>query len=452
MAAEQQQVIIGLHFYQPPREAYHGVFASVSTDPQGVDWTARIAEECYTPLAQMGVLPRVSFDVYGTLDTVLRRISPKAVAEMDINMAKNGVADSYVHALLPDRSKKDKQIVIGAGYKRFKDITGESPRFFWPPEAAIDTETLEVLAEYDFKGFFCSPDQIVLNDGRNANNMPTQMSLPSGRDILALSYDRNLSRQLAFDDDHDNPLRADAYRFVDQVVLPALSKLRNGFPLAGYTDGETFGHHMRWGGDFINTLVNRALPEHDIQVVSINEVDFSKVTIAEGKIWDRSAWSCGHGDLARWHGRCNCSGTQEGWKEPFNTAFNVLDKGITRIVAGELGNSYVEMMTDHFDQAFKNFGPPFTTPELSLISSKVSSLTAQTSCSTFFGDPHVSGEINVLHARVAVEHLKDAGLPGRAKVLWGTFMDLMEKVADPTQPGRSGHDMVVGLLGDRGYC
>src|SRR3989344_4896305 len=112
MAAEQQQVIIGLHFYQPPREAYHGAFADINTDPQGVDWTARIAEECYIPLAQLGVLPRVSFDIYGTLDPVLRRISPEAVAEIDINMAKNGVADSYVHALLPDRSKKDKQIVI----------------------------------------------------------------------------------------------------------------------------------------------------------------------------------------------------------------------------------------------------------------------------------------------------------------------------------------------------
>lgn len=451
MAAERQ-VIFELHLYQPPREANHSAFADVKTDPRGVNWTKVIAQECYDPLAQMGILKKVSFDVFGTLDIALRKISPQVVAEMEANMAKNGIADSYVHVLLPDCSMDDKQILIGAGYKRFEAITGKKPRFFWPPETAIDTATLEVVAGVGMEGFFCAPNQLVLNDGSSSNNMPVRIKLPSGRSTLAIPYDGELSHKLAFEDDPHDLLRADAYKFADRVVMPGLSRLTNGFPLTACVDGETFGHHMRWGGAFIDTLVNRTLPEYGVEVVSVNAVDFDQVTVAEGRAWDRSAWSCQHGGLDRWHGRCNCSGNNESWKPSFNTAFDILDRGISRLVARELGLQYVEIMTRDFDSAFRNPGPPLTTPELSLKSAKVSSLTTRTSCATFFGDPHVSGEINALHARVAMEHLKDAGLGVQAEVLWGAFMDLMEKVVDPTQPGQTGRHMVEKLLGDRSYC
>ena len=378
---------------------------------------------------------------------------PETVAEIRVNMATRGVADAYIHPLLPDLSRVDKQIVIGAGIKRFFDITGKNPRFIWLPESAVDTETLEVLIKNGIEGFICAPNQVVLNDGSDPNNVPTRIKPPSGETILALTYDQALSHKLAFEDDKDHPLRDDAYKFRDLVIRPALDRLRNGFPLMGYTDGETFGHHMQWGGDFIDTLINRALPEAGIMPISINEIGFNKVTIAEGRIWDRSAWSCLHGDLARWHGKCDCCGGAEvGWKEPFNKAFNFLNDRITKIIEGELGSSYIEKMIANFDQAFKNPGPPATTPELSLISSKVSALTALTSCATFFGDPHVSGRINILHARVAVEHLKDAGLPNRARALWSTFLSSMEQVWDPTNPGKTGRDMTEKLLRDRSYC
>lgn len=443
----ERQVAIELHFYQPRRRACHKLLTDINTDPLGVDWTRRVAAECYAPLTQLGVLDKISFDVYGALDRVLQDIDPVTVAAMRKNMVANGIADSYIHPLLPDLSADDKRIIVGAGVKRFVGITGKNPRFFWPPETAIDTETLEVLAEYDLEGFFCDPDQVVLNDGSDANNTPTRIRLPSGRTILALVRDRSFSRQLAFDDDKENPLRADAYKFTDQVVRPGVERLRNGFPLLGCVDGETFGHHMIWGGDFIETFVKRALPEFGIELISINEVDFNSVTVAEGRIRERSSWSCPHGDLARWHGECGCTGWDVGWKRPFSQAMQDLNRSVTKLAQAEMGRDYLEKMIAHFEEGFENPGVGLTTPELSLISAKVSALTALTSCGTFFPDPGVSGRINILFARqAAVEHLKDAGLASGGSRIWSQFLNTMGEMRNPVDR-RSGVETVKDLLG-----
>lgn len=442
----ERQAVIELHFYQPPREAYHHALKGISADLFGVNWTQKIADECYTPLTQIGVFDRVSFDVYGTLDRALKRIDPKAADVMRLHMVTNGVADAYIHPLLPDLSEDDKRIVVGAGVKRFVDITGKKPRFFWPPETAVDTETLEVLAENDIEGFFCSPDQIELRDGGDAENTPTRIRLPSGRTILAIPFDRGLTHKLAFEDDPNDLLRADAHKFTDRVILPALSKLRNGFPLVGCTDGETFGHHLKWGGSFLDTLVNHALPAVDIKPVSINEVDFGSVTIVDGRIKERSSWSCAHSDLARWHGRCDCGGWDVGWKKPFSRAVHDLNEFVTQLVQTELGRDYLEKMIPNFEEGFENSGGVSATPELFLISAKVSALTALTSCGTFFADPGVSGRSNILFARQTVEDLKDAGFRKDAALIWNQFLSIMAEMHNPVDH-RSGVEMAKDLLG-----
>lgn len=445
--SNQPEVVIGLHFYQPPREAVHKRLEHVNSDPQGINWTEIITQECYRPLRDLSVLPKVSYDFYGTLDRALASIDLDTKDAMRAHLYDNGVADTYIHPLLPDLSKDDKRIVVGAGVKRFVDITGRSPRFFWLPETAIDTETLQVLAEYGIEGFFCSPDQVELNNGSDASNTPTRIRLPSGSSILAMPFDRHFSKKLAFDDNPDDKDRADAYRFTSRVVLPALGRLRNGFPLVGYTDGETFGHHMQWGGAFIDTLVNHALPASGVKVVPINEVDMDSVTLAEGSIRERSAWGCSHGDLARWHGGCDCGGWNVGWKRPFYHGVHGLNRSVTQLVEAELGDGYLEKITAYFEQGFGNPGAGSSAPELSLVSAKVSALTAVTSCATFFEDPGVSGGINILFARQTVEHLVDAGLVKDAGRIWSRFLNIMTNVYNPAN-NKNGFEMARDLLGD----
>lgn len=370
-----------------------------------------IERECYTPFAQMDILSKAMFVLPPTLEVMLADRDPWALNIMQANMADNGVASPFVPVLLPDLSQTDKRIVIGVGIKRFGDITGGKPRFFWPPETAIDYMTLKVLVEHGIEGVFCSPEQIRLYNGEDADNMPTRIRL-NGGDILAMPYDFGFSSSLAPRDNADV--------FTEQVVWPALKKLNNGYPLMGWADVETFGR--RTGGEkFIQYLLNNALPDHGIQPVSINRIDLSDVTTAEGVIAERTVQSL----VPR---------TNVGGKLTLRDALIFLNTSITGIAAGEFGLEYEKKMIAHFGEAFRNPEPPSSTPELSLISSKVSALVALTS-----GVP-------IRDARDAVEHLKNAGLGVQAGNLWEAFLDLTREILDPTQPGKTIFDMASGLL------
>ncbi|KKS64067.1 MAG: Glycoside hydrolase family 57 [Candidatus Collierbacteria bacterium GW2011_GWF2_42_51] len=88
-------------------------------------------------------------------------------------MKENGIGEAFIHPILPDLSLSDKSIVISAGVGRFKDITGVNPKIFWPPETAIDTETLNVLIDNGYEGFVCAPEQIIQANGSASDNQPT---------------------------------------------------------------------------------------------------------------------------------------------------------------------------------------------------------------------------------------------------------------------------------------
>ncbi len=449
----ERAVIIGLHYYDPLRTSSHHLLESVKTDPQGLNWTEIINSRVYRPHAQRGIFDKVTYDVYGTLDYQLGRIDKATRDVMRSGMVKNGVADSGVHGILPDFSAEDRGILVEIGIQRFKEITGKNPQYFWTPEGAIDYSTLETLAEYRIKGFICSPDQVRINDVGDPSNQPTRIPLPSGRSILALPFDRFLSHKLAFDDNPDDRDRSDAYRFTDRVILPAVHNLRNGFPLFGWTDAETFGQQMEpqnriAGVEFIDWLVNHAIPEYGVKVVSLNDINWNEVHIAEGSIVNRSAWSCIDGDLSRWHGACldGSEGLDIRWKGPFYAAVHTLNAEVTGVVKGRVGG-YRKKIVSWFEKALGNNGV-LKNVELSLIGAKVSALLSLTSCGTFFADPAVSGGINILFAREAVERLSDAGLEADAKRIWSNYLDTMRQVIDPTGSGRNGVDMAFDLLGN----
>lgn len=328
-------------------------------------------------------------------------------------------------------------------------ITGKRPRFLWLPEGGTDTQTSEVMADFEIEGLIGGPEQVELRNGGPADNVPTRVVLPSGRSVVALPFDGYLSRRLAFDD--ENKYRANADCFTDKVILPAFARLNNGFPLLAYTDGETFGHHMRWGGAFLDWLLNHSLPERGITPKSINEIDLKPAHLTDGRIKERSAWSCEHGDLGRWWGRCGCCEGTGYWKQPFYSALHGLNDGVSQLAQREFGSNYIEKIINNFDQGLKNPGPSTTTPELSLISAKLSALVALTSCGFYFKDPHVSGRINVLFARQTVEHLSDAGSSKAAVRLWNGFLDTMKKIPDPINPSKTLLDMSKDLLGETLY-
>ena len=422
-----REIVVGLHFYQPPREAIHPSLASISTDPKKQNWTAIIEKQCYEPLAKKGILNKVSFDIYQSLLIQLEKINPDVASIYKKSMKENGLGEAFIHPILPDYSKDDKEIVISAGVNRFKKITGESPKIFWPPETAIDTETLEVLAsdKNNYEGLVCAPEQIIQQDGSSSDNKPTLINLPSGKQIIAFPFDRSISGGLAFDPKHN------ADQFTKKYVEPKLDRHDKNKILIAWTDAETFGHHYSKADSFLEYLLDSSLPSIGLYPISINNLRLDKTKLPQGTIVERSAWSCPHGNLVRWSGSCDCNrGEDTSWKFPFFDVMKNLNEKVSIIIKRELGSHYTEIISDHFYEHYSK--QDIKDGQFNaLVLAKISSLVARTSCATFFSSPEVSGKINLLYAYQSLLYLNESGLTAEADKLKNSFLENLSQISYP---------------------
>lgn len=419
------EIVIGLHLYQPPREATHPILAHISTDPQDINWTGIIKEQCYDKLANENILSKISFDIYQSLILQLEKIDPNIVDIYRKSMDKNGIGESFIHPILPDLSKIDKQIIISAGLSRFKELSGSEPKIFWPPETAIDTETLEVLVDNGYTGFVCAPEQIIQASGSPSDNQPTVILLPSSRQIVAFPFDRQISSQLAF-----NP-KNNADTFVREIIKPRLDENSKKVAIA-WTDGETFGHHFVFAHLFLDYLLNTSLPSAGLYPISINSLKINISSLPIGKIKERSAWSCPHGDLIRWNGSCDCHRGQDTiWKQPYSFSLKTLNNQISQVLESTIGVQYAQLVSENF---YRLYAQPETVkcPTDSLVAAKISALIARTSCATFFDSPEVSGKINLLYAYQSLLYLRESGLTKEADVIQTTLFENLSKVVYPT--------------------
>ncbi len=461
----ERQIVIGVHDYQPSRAGTHNGVENVYTDPADpqVDWTLLAHDKSYAPRARKKLYPKTSFDLQPTLghhefDRMIAAYPDRAdeIREtrkiIQSSMAANGVATPYIHALGPDLSDLDQRINIAAGYKQFeKDAGNHAARFVWVPETALNTRFAYNLAQY-YEGVLCAPEQIQLENGRSADDQPTRLKLvdeegKEGKGIIALPFDGLMSRDIGLKDKSNADFFADAsiawkYNFIDPHNKPII-----------WTDGETFGLHWEQGDEFLRYLLYESLPRRGITPISINELKLDNV--ASGRLNERTAWSCPHGDLVRWHGGCGCTGGDSRWKEPFYRAHHLVNGMITGIIKDQLAMSddeLVETMSDNFGDLLANPGKKQIYKDAttsSLLSAKATSEAGVTSCGTFFPDPWAVGLGNMLKVQETLLHLKDAGLTEQAKKVRDVYIAEMAKMPDPVHPGKTGVDMIGVLLSKR---
>ncbi len=423
---------IGLHLYQPPRHASHHDLSQIQTDPTHIDWTKAILIESYRPLAKNGSLSRASFDMYGILRREIHKLDPDTSSLLSSQMKEHGVGDSYLHPILPDLSATDQQILIAAGREQFSKKAGRDPQVFWAPESALNSEVLNSLALAGYKGVVCAPEQIVRDDRQRSDNRPTRIRLPHGKSILALPFDRPLSSELAFGQ------KKDAKQFARQHVVSATSRIGEDNLLLAWTDGETFGHHNKDGDKFLEYLLFQGLEKDSGCIpVSINTLLSMVKHPGDGSLVERSAWSCSHGDLVRWHGACSCCNGDSRWKAPFYTALHVLNGQMTTLIAKALPE-YKKLLIPKLEQALENPGGEKSSKDLTLLSAKASALAALTSCGTFFEDPHVSGNINLLFAIQALFHLREAGFIKEAETMENALRATLLQMPTWTYKGHEG--------------
>ena len=230
-----QYICIHGHFYQPPRENpwLDEIELQDSAYPYH-DWNERITAECYAQNTASRILEpkgriieivnnysKMSFNFGPTLLSWMERHNTEiynAIIEADkISMERfsghgSALAQVYNHMIMPLANRKDKNTQVIWGIQDFVKRFGRFPEGMWLPETAVDTDTLEILAEFGIKFTILSPRQAArvreineqekwcdVSGGKIDPTMPYRCILPSKSSIVIFFYDGNISHDVALE-------------------------------------------------------------------------------------------------------------------------------------------------------------------------------------------------------------------------------------------------------------
>lgn len=338
------------HFYQPPRENpwLDAVEVQDSAHPYH-DWNERITAECYEPNAHARILDekghiariisnygRTSFNFGPTLLSWLHTQAPRvyqailaADAESQRRFSGHGsaLAQAYNHMILPLASRRDQRTQVIWGKRDFAHRFGRPAEGMWLPETAVDTATLEVLAEQGIRFTILAPHQalavrkkgtsawVEVHGGRIDPRLPYEAVLPSGRRIALFFYDGPVARAVAFE------------RLLhrgESLAERLLSAFRSGHAAAHpgepqlvhiATDGETYGHHHAFGEMALAYALTWLEQRGDVRLTNYGEFLELHPPEHEVRIVENTSWSCAHG-VERWRSDCGCnSGGRPDWHQ-----------------------------------------------------------------------------------------------------------------------------------------
>jgi len=333
------------HFYQPPREnpSLEAIELQDSAYPYH-DWNERITAECYAPNATSRILDNeqriiklvnnygmMSFNFGPTLLSWLEAKAPRVYAALQeadqLSSHKFGghgstIAQAYNHMILPLANRRDKVTQVKWGIADFEHRFKRRPEGMWLPETAANTETLEVLAENGILYTIMAPRQakrVRRKGGRSWKDVsgdridPSRaylVNLPSKKTISVFFYDGPISQGVAFEG-----LLNDGKRFADRL-LSGFSDVRTWPQLSHIaTDGESYGHHHRFGEMALTYALQRIENEKLAELTNYGQFLERYPADHFVEIVENSSWSCVHG-IERWRSNCGCnSGGHAGWNQ-----------------------------------------------------------------------------------------------------------------------------------------
>ena len=353
----QRYICIHGHFYQPPRENpwLETVELQDSAYPYH-DWNERVTAECYAPNSVSRILDgdnqiiqlvnnysKISFNFGPTLLSWVEAKAPDvydAILGADRESQKNfsghgsALAQVYNHMILPLANARDRRTQILWGIRDFERRFKRMPEGMWLPETAVDLESLEILAELGIRFTILAPHQAnrvrtiggrVWRDVSGSRIDPTQayeQRLPSGRKIALFFYDGPIARAVAFEgllssgEDLANRLNG---AFSEERNRPQLVHIA--------TDGESYGHHHRFGDMALAYALNTIESNQLAQLTNYGEYLERHPATHQVEIIEKTSWSCFHG-IDRWWSNCGCnSGGHPGWNQEWRTPLrDALDK------------------------------------------------------------------------------------------------------------------------------
>ena len=502
-------LIIHGHFYQPPREnPWTGIIEEQPSASPFHDWNERIHSECYGPnsavMSDADGQPRVinnyaniSFNFGPTLLSWLeqqhRETYDRIIAADRESIARlghgNAIAQAYGHAILPLCNERDLRTQIRWGLADFRYRFGREAEAMWLPETACDEHVLDALIEEGMRYVILEPHQARYRTANRSErdqaatrelneiqpdspdpSIPYSYSSNHGAGSIAVFlYDGPTSRAIAF----ENLLKS------SRNLVDAFARAVDHRPMLNVaTDGETYGHHFKFGDLCLAHALKEEAPARGFTVMNYSayldqyapEVE---IEINSGPDGEGTSWSCPHG-IARWIRDCGCRTGGEpnwnrAWRTPLRAALDFLrDENITHFEAtrGKLftfpwlaRDESISLILDplrsreHF--LFEHAGRWMSADErwraLTFLELQRMLLLMYTSCGWFFNDISGIETIQILkYAARAVDLMGQLGLPSvRDRFLailaearsnrreFGTGADIFRQFVEPSNPSHS---------------
>ncbi len=398
MSAKKYICIHG-HFYQPPREnAWLEVIEIQDSAHPYHDWNERISAECYAPNTASRILDkvggviknisnnysRISFNFGPTLLSWMElydKETYKAVLEADRESIEkfdghgSAIAQVYNHMILPLANRRDKETQVIWGIRDFERRFKRKPEGMWLAESAVDTESLEILAEQGIVFTVLAPRQAkmtrkigadewsVVNDQTIDTRKTYRCNLPSGKSITVFFYEGNIAQGVAF-----NGLLYDGRQFAERL-LDSFDNNDTSPQLVNIaTDGETYGHHHKHGDMALAFCLDHIEKNKDANLTNYAAFAAKFPAEHEAQIIENSSWSCVHG-IERWRSNCGCnsgkSGYTQTWRKPLRESLDWLRDTLAEIFEREgaklfrdpweARNEYVKVILKRTDETVKRF-------------------------------------------------------------------------------------------------
>ncbi len=427
------------HFYQPPRENpwLEAVELQDSALPYH-DWNARITAECYAPNSVSRILDdqnriiklvnnyaKMSFNFGPTLLSWLEKNVPEVYASIlaaDRESLKNfsghgsAIAQPYNHMIMPLANSRDRATQIVWGIRDFERRFRRSPEGMWLPETAVDLETLELLAQHGVCFTVLAPHQAArlrriggpewfeINPGAIDTRRAYRQQLPSGKSLAIFFYDGPIARAVAFEG-----LLSQGESFLARLMNGFATENDTGQLVHIATDGESYGHHHRFGDMALAYVLDRIDAAREADLTNYAEFLAKHPPAYEVEIVENSSWSCTHG-VERWRRGCGCAtGAQPAWNQEWRAPLRDALDWLRDTIAPQwqesaarwlddpwaARNAYIDVLNDRSAQSIANFFARHarrklddreTATALKLLETQRHAMLMYTSCGWFFDD------------------------------------------------------------------
>ena len=482
-------LIIHGHFYQPPREnPWTGIVDSEPSAHPFHDWNERIHAECYLPNSEVPLFDAdanveqlvnnyslISFDFGPTLlswlerqhkETYSRILAADAESVIKHHGHGNAIAHAYNHAILPLCNERDRRTQVRWGVADFRHRFGREPESIWLPETACNNDVLDLLIDERLRFVILAPQQAqrirsvrtgiptcpvdnsekgqtgesVLPENAwqdvDSSTLDTSVAYKyfhrdgSGRSIAVFFYDQQLAHAIAF----EQALTSSA-SLVDRFVQRQ-AKASGLINIA--TDGETYGHHHKFGELCLAYALNVDAPARGFRISNYGEYleqhpPEIEVEICNGLLGEGSSWSCVHG-VSRWIRDCGCetggeSGWNQSWRGPLREALDFLRDAAASAFAGTTGELFrdpwaarddsISLVLDHMESRERfihEHAPQALTRKrqeraLLFLELQRNALLMYTSCGWFFNDISGIEPVQIMkYAARAIDLMSQLGL------------------------------------------